>query len=248
MAFRSVDLAPDVASRRACREAFREGVRQVAPLLVVTSVWGLVTGVAMVKAGMSMTVALVITVLVYSGSFQLTVLPLLAAGAPLWLIVVAGLAVNVRFFIFGAGLYPFFRDRPLLERMALNFFISDAAFAIFMMRYADEPTPATATQRWIYIGMILPCWLTWEVFSIAGVCLSAFVPVSWSLDFAAILALLAILVPMASSRPMLATMAAAGVVAWLGQTLPMRMGLVFAVLVGIAAGMVAERWPGRARA
>lgn len=241
MAADSFDAAPDAAARRESRAAFREGVRQISPALVVNSTWGLVTGVAMVKSGMSTLVALIITVFVYSGTLQLTVLPLLAAGAPLWLVTAAGGVVNVRFVIFDAGLYPFFRDRPWFERMALGFFNSDVAFAMFMARHADSPTPATPAQRWYYIGLILPCWITWELFSIVGVYLSAFVPTSWSLEFAATLALLAMAVPMASSRPMLATMVAAGVVAWLGQALPLRLGLAASVVLGIVAGMLVER-------
>lgn len=48
--------------------------------------WGLVTGVAMVKSGMSVPVAVVMSLLVYAGSAQLAVIPLLAAGAPLWVV------------------------------------------------------------------------------------------------------------------------------------------------------------------
>jgi predicted branched-subunit amino acid permease len=229
------------AARRENRAAFWDGVRQISPALVVNSTWGLVTGVAMVKSGMSTLMALIITVFVFSGTMQLTVLPLLAAGVPLWLVAGAGSVVNVRFVIFNAGLYPFFRDRPWLERAALGFFNSDMAFAIFMARYSDAPMPATAAQRWFFIGMLVPCWITWELFSVIGVYLSAFVPTAWSLEFAATLALMAITVPMASSRPMLATMVTAGVTAWVGQALPLRLGLAAAVVLGIVAGMMAER-------
>jgi predicted branched-subunit amino acid permease len=248
VAFEFFGATPDADSRRELRAAFREGVREIAPAIIANSVWGLVTGVAMVKSGMSVLVALVITVLVYSGTMQLMVLPLLAVAAPLWLVFVAGFMVNVRFIIFDAGLFPFFRDRPRWERMALGYFNSDAAFAIYMSRYADSPTLATPAQRWFYIGMIFPCWFTWQLFSIIGIYLSTFVPVSWSLEFAASLAILAIVVPMARTRPMLATVLSAGAVAWVGQLLPLRLGLLAAVVVGIAAGMVVERQAGRARA
>lgn len=242
------ELAPDIASRRACLDAFREGAREISPAIVANSVWGLVTGVAMVKSGMSVLMALVITVIVYSGTMQLMVLPLLAASAPLWLVFMAGFMVNARFVIFNAGLYPFFRDRPVWQRMALGFFNSDAAFAIYMARYADSPTLATPVQRWFYIGMVFPSWLSWEAFSIAGIYLSTLVPVSWSLEFAASLAILAIVVPMARTRPMLTTVLSAGAVAWVGQVLPLRLGLLAAVVVGIVAGMVVERQQHRARA
>jgi predicted branched-subunit amino acid permease len=243
-----LESAPDAASRRACLDAFREGTREIAPAVIANSVWGLVTGVAMVKSGMSVLMALVITVIVYSGTMQLMVMPLLAVSAPLWLVFMAGFMVNARFVIFNAGLYPFFRDRPAWQRMAVGFFNADAAFAIYMARYGDSPTLATPEQRWFYAGMIVPCWVTWEAFSIAGIYLSTLVPVSWSLEFAASLAILAIVVPMTRTRPMLATVLSAGVVAWVGQILPLRLGLLAAVVVGIVAGMLVERHQHRARA
>ncbi|MFN6121505.1 MAG: AzlC family ABC transporter permease, partial [Actinomycetes bacterium] len=65
------------------REAFRDGVRAMLPMAVAISVWGVVTGVAMVNSGMTVPVALLMTFTVFAGSAQLEELPLLAVGAPL---------------------------------------------------------------------------------------------------------------------------------------------------------------------
>ena len=65
---------------------FRRGVRDmVAPSLGIAA-WGLVTGVAMVKSGLSVPTAAAMSVLVNAGSAQLAALPLLVAGAPLWVL------------------------------------------------------------------------------------------------------------------------------------------------------------------
>ena len=93
-----------------------------------------------------------------------------------------------------------------------------------------------------FLGTIAPGWLVWQSSSIVGIYLGAMVPTDWSLDFAAVLALLAITVPLASSKPMLVSMLAAGVVAWTGQALPLRLGLAAAVIAGVVAGIWAERF------
>ena len=41
---------------------------------------------------------------------------------------------------------------------------------------------------------------------------------------------------------MLVSMLAAGLTAWVGQLLPLRLGLAAAVIVGILAGIAAERY------
>jgi len=224
------------------RAAMRAGLRAMVPALVATGTWGLVTGVAMVKSGMTETMAVVMTVTMYAGSAQLTSLPLIAAGAPLWLIFAAGFIVNLRFLIFGAALYPYFRHLPWPRRLALGYFTTDMGFVLFMPRYGDAPEKGTREQLWFFIGAVAPGWVVWQSSSMVGIALGSMVPTAWSLDYAGVLALLAITIPLVNARPMLVAMLAAGVTAWVGQLLPLRLGLAAAVLAGVAAGMLAERW------
>lgn len=239
------DSEPFDAARAAVRAerlaGFRAGMRAIGPALIATFTWGLVTGVAMVKSGLTESAALAMTLLVYAGSAQLTSLPLIAAGSPLWLIFVAGCIVNLRFVIFGAALQPYFRDLPWPRRLAYGYFTTDMAFVLFMPRYGDAAVRGTTEQRWFFIGAAAPGWLAWQSSSVLGIVLGTMVPADWSLDFAAVLALLAITVPLASSRPMLVSMLAAGLVAWVGQLLPLKLGLIAAVVAGIVAGLAAER-------
>ena len=86
----------------------------MAPAGIAIAAWGLVTGVAMVKGGLSVTMALVMTVVVFAGSAQLAVLPLLVSGAPLPIVWATALLVNLRFVIFAAAMRGYFaRPFPL---------------------------------------------------------------------------------------------------------------------------------------
>ncbi|CAP41254.1 AzlC family ABC transporter permease [Bordetella petrii] len=222
--------------------AFRQGLHALMPALIATATWGLVTGVAMVKSGLTESMALAMTLLLYAGSAQLTSLPLIASGAPLWLIFMAGSVVNLRFIIFGAALHPYFRHLSWPRRLGLGYFTTDMGFVLFMPRFGDAAERGTREQLWYFLGTIAPGWVVWQSSSIAGIYLGTLVPTAWSLDFAAVLALLAITVPLANSRPMLVSMLAAGLTAWVGQLLPLRLGLAAAVIVGILAGIAAERY------
>jgi len=62
------------------RAAFIAGARAVVPSLPAMAVWGAVTGVAMMKLGLALAPALGMTFIVYSGTSQLTVLPLMAGS------------------------------------------------------------------------------------------------------------------------------------------------------------------------
>ena len=228
--------------------AFRQGIHAILTALIATGTWGLVTGVAMVKSGLTESMALAMTLLLYAGSAQLTSLPLIAAGAPLWLVFMAGCVVNLRFLIFGAALHPYFRHLSWPRRLGLGYFTTDMGFVLFMPRFGDAAERGTREQLWFFLGTIVPGWLVWQSSSIIGIYLGGMVPSDWSLDFAAVLALLAITVPLANSKPMLISMLAAGLVAWVGQLLPLRLGLAAAVITGIVAGIVAERYFHKGRA
>lgn len=217
------------------------GLKHVLPALVATSIWGFVTGIAMLKSGLTELQALLMTFLVYAGSAQLTALPLLESQAPLWLIFLAGFVVNIRFIIFSAALQPFFRHYRWPGRFGLGYLTSDIAFVLFMSHYGEAKKRGTQDQLWYFLGMIIPGWLSWQFFSVAGIYFAGLVPASWSLEYAAILALMAILVPLVSSRGLFVCLVVAGAAAWIGQLLPLRLGLVAAVFGGMVAGVAAEQ-------
>lgn len=232
-------LTQDLRAQRIA--AMRDGCRAVFPGLLALTVWGVVTGVAMVKSGLAEHTAVVMSLLVYAGSAQLTSLPLIMAGAPLWLIFAAGTVVNLRFIIFGAALHPYFKNMHWPKRLLMGYLSVDVAFVVFMPRFSDAPQKGTLEQHWFYLGALVSSWTVWQITSIAGIALGSFVPSDWSLDFAAILALIAMMMPLVSNKPILVAILAAGVVAWLTQVWPLRLGLIAAVIAGSAAGMWAEK-------
>jgi len=223
-----------------CRHQFISGFADARAALVATSVWGFVTGIAMLQSGLTETMSTLMTLLVFAGSAQLTSLPLIAANEPLWVIFLAATVVNIRFVIFGAALQPYFRHMSWLKRLILGYLSTDISFVVFMGRYGEGNDIGTRRQLWYYLGIVVTGWLSWNFFSLLGIFLGTFVPASWSLDFAAILALLAIIIPLVRTRPMVVCLAVSGVIAWVGQPLPLRLGLVGAVVGGVAAGVVAE--------
>ena len=65
---------------------FRAGVRDMSGASLGLAAWGLVTGVAMVNAGLSVPMALFMSFTVYAGSAQLAVLPLMSVAVMDWIV------------------------------------------------------------------------------------------------------------------------------------------------------------------
>src|SRR4051812_35296 len=135
--------------RRERISAFRDGAMSAASLLFGMVPWGLVAGLAMVSAGLSPAQAVVMGLLVYAGSAQLAVLPLLAAKAPLWVMYATALVVNLRYIIYSAVLAPYFERLSRPWRTLLSYIMVDAMFALFVGRFKPEdPAPH---RHWFFL-------------------------------------------------------------------------------------------------
>ena len=82
--------------------------------------WGLITGVAMGNSGLPLPLMALMSLLVFAGSAQLAVLPLMSSGAPIWVVWATALCVNLRFMIFSAGWRPYLMDYPRWERVRMG--------------------------------------------------------------------------------------------------------------------------------
>jgi predicted branched-subunit amino acid permease len=239
---------PPLAARPADEDAtlWREGVMIGVPTLFGIAAWGLVVGVAMVKSGLDVPQALAMTLLVFAGSAQLAALPLIMAGAPIWVVFATAVVVNLRFVIFSALLAPHFAHLPWKKRFMLGYVAGDMTVALFLQRFPDE-TPATGKLSYLK-GLLYPNWLAWQVGSIAGVLLGAAVPESWGLGFAGTLAILCITVPLVATRAALAGVVVAGGTAVLAYGMPYKLGLLLAVLLGMGCAMLVEETMEKRRA
>ncbi len=220
------------------RRAFLEGVRAYSPTLPAMLSWGLVTGIAMSKSVLTLPQSVGMSLLVYAGSSQLAVLPLLAAKLPIWTILLTAAMVNTRFVIFSAGLAPHFSYLGFWRRTLLGFFNGDIIYLLFLRRnFKPGYEPG---KEAFFLGMAALAWTCWQVSSIVGIVLASLFPDSWGLDLAGTLALIPIMVSAITSRSVVVAFVVASVVALLTFSLPYRLGLPVAVLAALIGGMSSD--------
>jgi predicted branched-subunit amino acid permease len=228
------------------RDAFWHGVRDLAPVTPGVLAWGIVTGIAMVQWGLTLPEAFGMTLLAYAGSAQLAALPLMAAAAPVWIVALTAVVVNLRFVIYSIALRPDFRARSRPARLALGYFTGDITF----LKYATlmEKEPGYPYRIAYFCGSAACNWVGWQVGSIAGILGAGFIRRDAGLDLAGTLALVALVVPLCTRIPVVAGVATAGAVSVLARGLPLKLGLLAAVVCGIAAAMLADTLAARRRA
>ena len=215
--------------------AFRAGLRDMWPQAPGVAAWGLMTGVAMVESGMSTLEAVLMTVLVYAGSSQLAAIPLLVAGAPIWVILATAFCVNLRFVVFSLHLRPYLMHLPRWNRLVTGYLTTDMSYVVFTRQFprpASEPSQRRAQDAYL-AGNTMVIWLGWIVPSLIGVVASNFIPTEWGLGFAGILALLGIMCSLASTRLRLVSAAVAGLTATAAWALPFKLNIVLAIAAAV---------------
>jgi predicted branched-subunit amino acid permease len=215
------------------------GARTVLPAAMGTFGWGIVTGIALVKAGLSVPQAIAMALLVYSGTALLASLPLLAAGAALPVIWLAALLANLRSLIYSAVVAAEFRRLPAILRLGLGHLTTDSSLAAYLGGSAREPSQAHRTAR--YLGSTLPVFIAWKTGTVTGVLLAGAIPTSPKLSYFGVLAVLAIVGPMLRTVPAVAAALAAGAVALAARGWPYQGGMLAAIAVGVAVALVLER-------
>ena len=220
--------------------ALREGALAALPLLVGIIPWGVVAGVAMVAAGLSKLQAAAMGVIVFAGSAQLAVLPLLVAKAPLWVMFATGLAVNLRYVIYSAVLAPYFERLSWTWRALLSYITVDQTFAVLVGKYAPDDT--APGKHWFFLGGSLVMWSVWQISSLIGIFAGELIPREWSLEFAATLSLIAILIPLLFDGAVVCAALAAGAVSLAAASWPINTGLLAAIAAGVAVGLSVARF------
>ena len=205
--------------------------------------WGLMTGVAMVKSGMSVVEALAMTLLVYAGSSQLASIPLIVAGAPAWVILATGFCVNLRFVVFSLHLRPYLMHQSRWRRMLSGYLTADLSYALFMRRFPESSTdPAIREGQEAYLaGSYFLTWSAWMGLSVAGIVLANLIPTAWGLGFAGVLCLVGILCAMANSALRLLAAGLAGAVAVAVYALPLKLNIVVAIITAVVVCYLVER-------
>jgi predicted branched-subunit amino acid permease len=222
---------------------FREGVAEAIPMGIGIAAWGLVAGVAMAKSGMGVPLAILMSVLVYAGSAQIASLPLISAGAPMWVVWATTLCVSLRFMAFSFHYRPYFAHLPRRRRLALSFIMGDSSFALFIRRF-PEPVPGGDYQDY-FLGSALLTFGVWEVSIITGILMGHGIPASWNLGFAGTMALLALTCTQLRSPVTSVAAVVAGCAAVAAYALPLKLNIIVAIAAAVAIGVLADRLPAR---
>jgi 4-azaleucine resistance transporter AzlC len=222
------------------RLAFLAGIKAELPILLGVIPFGMIYGVLALEAGLSPISAQAMSAVVFAGSAQFVIAQLVALGTPGLVIIVTAVLVNLRHALYSASLAPYLRHLRPRWRWLLAYLLTDEAYAVAIDHY--QGGRPIQYKHWYFLGAGLALWVTWQASTAAGILLGAQIPAEWSLDFTLALTFIAIVVPALKERADVAAALTGGLTAVLLLDLPYKLGLVVGALLGIAVGVLVERY------
>jgi len=217
---------------------FLTGVRAELPLLVGVFPFGMIYGALALNAGLSTSAAQMMSSIVFAGSAQFITTQLVHDATPGLVIVLTIGIVNLRHILYSASLAPYLASVSTRWKTLLSYLLTDEAYAPTIIKY--ERDGATTYSHWFLFGAGISLWANWQISTALGIFLGTAIPESWSLDFALPLTFIAMVVPVLKNRPAIMAALSAGFIALLAHSLPFRLGLILAALVGIGVGTLLE--------
>jgi 4-azaleucine resistance transporter AzlC len=227
----------DVQTRRS---EFWAGVRATIPLEVGAIPFAIIFGALAVNSGLSPAAAMGFSVFVFAGSSQFIGANLVAQGVGIPLIVFTTFIVNVRHALYGATLAPHMRHLPQRWLLPLGFWLTDETFVLVVNRYNQPDT--SPFKHWYHLGSSVLMYLNWNFWTFIGIVAGQNIPdlSQYGLAFAMDVTFISMIIPQLKNRPMLLSALAAGISAVAFHNLPNQLGLILAVFIGIAVGIVTE--------
>jgi len=220
---------------QAASSLFRKGFVAMLPLWAGAIPSGIAFGVVAHEAGIASVATVLMSLLVFSAAGQLSAVALIDEGVPWPLLLVTVLALNIQLLLLGVAV-----GRLLClsrrQRLLTAWFLTDASFAIAAGR--------GPLHRQVLLGAGVSMYLGWNIGTWLGLVVGGALPDPRALGVSLVvpLSFLAVLMPLLSSRRMVAAaLAAAAVTLPLAQVVPSGVAVLVGGVVGCAVGAVVAR-------
>ena len=224
------------------------GARDTSPMLVGAAPFGMIFGTLVTAGPLAAWQGQMMSMSVFAGSSQFIATGLVAGHAGMLVIWFTTLIVNLRHLLYAATLLPHVAHLPARWRWTLGFLLTDETFAVMNGYYGKRHDHSHG--HWYFLGSGLAMYLNWQTWTLVGLMFGAVFPQlqSLGLDYAMVATFIAIVVPQLTRLPHFGAALAAGIFAYILKDLPFKLGLMAAVVIGVATGLMLSRWRARVHA
>jgi 4-azaleucine resistance transporter AzlC len=160
----------------------RFALSKTAPFLLSYLFIGIAFGIMMTDAGYAPVWSVLSAVFIYAGSMQIVMVPLIAAGAPLYALMFMALFINARHMFYGLGFVEKFRRAGGLKYPYMVLTLTDEAYSAL----CSLECPPDVNEEKATLLILASCHVTWVLSCAFGAVSGKVLPVDLTgIDFAA---------------------------------------------------------------
>lgn len=216
-------------------ERIFRGTLAMVPLLIGLIPFAVSTGIYGTDKGLEVWQSVTLSLIVFAGASQVAIIDLLSQSAPLWIIVITALLINLRFLVFSAALSPYVKKAPIFLRPYLAYTLVDQ---IFMLIADGRKTDKT--YEWIGVASVT--FFFWHISVFIGAYFGTIIPAYLSLEYALPIMFLFFGITMLKSRHHIITALSTGMaILILYPIMPLGSGLMTAIIIGAISGTLTKR-------
>ncbi|MBM6550176.1 AzlC family ABC transporter permease [Marinomonas ostreistagni] len=220
----------------------KRGMVASIPMIIGGVPFGLLFGSLAAANGLSLGFAIAMSSIVFAGSAQFVALGLIAADAPLWIIVMTTFVVNLRHILYAADMLRYVKHLPLWLRGVMGFGLTDETYAAVRPMH-DMGSVNLDNGHRVYVGSFLAFYLMWNLTTVLGALAGEYIPgiSEWGLEFAMVATFIGIVTPYLKSVPYWGAFIVALVASVALRELPNNLGLIVATVLAVLTGFVLDR-------
>jgi len=227
------------------KSTFWFGLRSGLPFVLAAIPFATLFGIVATEAGFDIFQVMSMTIIVVAGAAQFTALAQMEDNAPIVIVLVASLAVNMRMAMYSASIAAHFEGASFWKRAAVAYGLVDFTYALGVTTFDEQSQWSIPDRLWFYFGTAVPGFVFWYLFTFLGAWFGQAIPPGFALDFAPAIVFLSIAAPMLKSAAHIGAATTSVVVALSLSFLPYSMGLLIAGAAAMLVGAEIERRMGR---
>ncbi|MBL4806674.1 MAG: AzlC family ABC transporter permease [Rhodobacteraceae bacterium] len=223
------------------RTAYIRGLWAGAPFLVMAAPFGMLFGVVASEAGLDLFQTMAMSIIVVAGASQFSAVQVLSDGAPFYIAVLTGLAVNMRMAMYSASLAPHLGKAVRSQRVIAAYFMIDQTYGVSILELDKKPDMPVSEKLAYFFGTATLIFPLWYVATLVGILVGNTIPPEYALDFAVPIMFIALVAPNLRSIPHLAAAVVSVAVSLLLVWMPYNMWLMVAAVAAMITGAEVER-------
>lgn len=216
------------------KSLFLLGAKRLMPIAAGVIPFGLIMGTVASEAGLSLFETVALNTFVYAGASQLAAIELMNQNTPLFVVVLTGLVINLRFLMYSTAMAPLVVGVSPLKKIGLAYVITDQSYAVSLEAFERYSRPQD--KLIFYLGASSLMTFVWQVSTIVGAIFGNIAPDSLSLDFAVPLAFASIIIPGLKSKPLVLVALVSSVASILFYKIPFNLGLIMSASLALFVG------------